>query len=837
MSKKIKILLCSALLSCNFVLSVSAVESGADEAFENKIEVRDSLNPESLKTYNKSKDINFNIVTGRDRYETSINISKKTFHSSRYLVLVNGDKYPDSISSIAVSAKLEAPIILTRGQELEEDIKKEIERLGVEKIYIIGGSNSVSDNMERELKELKEDKIEVERFSGQNRYETNRKVVDEVFNQEFDKCVFASGENFADSISIASYVHKERIPILLIADCEEKNDFEYIAEKKIRDSLVIGGEKAVSKEDFNRLENPKRYSGMNRYETSEIINRTFFKGKSNLTMTTGDSFADALSGAPYAVKNNSNLVLYNRNPKTYPSVESYETINVVGGSLAQKIKDLVQGKILYNDDYIKYADLLLKNKIAKEANRDEFFVFDGDFKKAYSENRTDQRRIYGFFFLNDLTNAYNDTGKREYIRAGIEYIKAFESQNKFDLSSMMWHDETAGRRLNYYLNFYKSGYNVMTAGELDLLKEKMSDIANKIAYTNFWAGINNHGMFQDLALLYYADDFEDKAMYRLAARRLETYFEKCFDKDGVHLENSPEYHFVILGELKHVIDDVDKNVFKDYNHLYKTYKNSEEFSRAIILPSGYLPNIGDTKTEKINLSDYYDIDSNKEKFSGRKTFYDAGYDIVKNNQSYLLFRAGYKNDVHHHNDDLSIWLYKNGNIITEVGSFGYEYSNPYADYSTSFEAHNNLVVDGKNIARGKDVVLEESSADNIMKGVSNRIENIKFEREVEYNSDLTNIKISDNIKAFDKKEHTYELRFHLDPSIKAEVVSDSSGKKSIQLFRGNILIGQVKVDKGDLSIINDVYFPYYYAKPETTDVIYIKLRAKDTSIETNIELK
>src|SRR5699024_6034716 len=105
------------------------------------------------------------------------------------------------------------------------------------------------------------------------------------------------------------------------------------------------------------------------------------------------------------------------------------------------------------------------------------------------------------------------------------------------------------------------------------------------------------------------------------------------------------------------------------------------------------------------------------------------------------------------------------------------------------------------------------------------------------NSDLTNIKISDNIKALDKKEHTYELRFHLDPSIKAEIVSDSSGKKSIQLFRGNILIGQVKVDKGDLSIINDVYFPYYYAKPETTDVVHIKLRAKDTSIETNIELK
>ena len=70
-----------------------------------------------------------------------------------------------------------------------------------------------------------------------------------------------------------------------------------------------------SRDHFDKLENPNRYSGMNRYETSEIINRTFFKGKSNLTMTTGDSFADALSGAPYAVKNNSNLVLYNRNPK------------------------------------------------------------------------------------------------------------------------------------------------------------------------------------------------------------------------------------------------------------------------------------------------------------------------------------------------------------------------------------------------------------------------------------------------------------------------------------------------------------------------------------------
>ncbi|MEG0250017.1 MAG: cell wall-binding repeat-containing protein [Peptostreptococcus sp.] len=834
MNKKTSILLCSVLLSSNLMLSTSSAETNVDQESKSEMEVRDSLDPESIKTYNKTMNTNFNTITGKDRYETSVNISKKTFESSRYAIIVNGEKYPDSISSIPVAAKLEAPIILTRGVELEKEISEEIKRLGVENVYIIGGINSVSNKVE---KELKDEKIEVTRYSGQNRYDTNREVVDKIFDEEFDRCVFASGENFADSISIGSYVYKERLPILLISDCKEKNDFKYIEGKNIRESLVIGGEKAVSKEDFNKLENPRRYSGINRYETSEIVNRTFFKEKSTLTMTTGDNFADALSGVPYADKNNSNLVLYNRNPKTYPATESYETINVVGGSLAKKIKKVVQGKIVYNDDYIKYADLLLENKIAKDANINDFFVFDGDFKKASSENRTDQRRIYGFFFLNDLSNAYNDTGKREYIRKGIEYIKAFESQNKFDLSSMMWHDETVGRRLNYYLNFYKSGYNVMSASELDLLKKAMADMANRIAYTNFWAGINNHGMFQDLAILCYADEFGNKDMYRLAARRLETYFEECFDKDGVHLENSPEYHFVILGELKHVIDNVDKNAFKDYNHLYQTYKNSEAFSRAIILPNGYLPNIGDTKTEKINLNDYYAGDPNNEKIYGRSTFYDAGYDIVKNSESYLLFRAGYKNDVHHHNDDLSIWLYKNGNIITEVGSFGYEYSNPYADYSTSFEAHNNLVVDGKNVAKGRDVILQQAPSSNTMKGSSKRIQKVKFERQLDYNDNLTNVKITDKIESLDKKEHKYELRFHLDPEIRAEIVTNSDGEKLVQLYRRNTSIGQIKVNTGDISVIKDVYFPYYYAQPEATDVVHIELNAKDANIETNIELK
>ncbi|MBC2575959.1 cell wall-binding repeat-containing protein [Peptostreptococcus canis] len=774
-----------------------------------------------------------NEIYGSNRVETSVAISNKAFEKSENAVIVSGNNYADSISSLPVSSFENCPILLTKGHKLENTIKNELKRLNVKKVSIIGGSKSVSEKV---ASDIKNEGIEVKRIYGINRYETNRKVLENYFSNKKNDAIFVSGENFADSISIGCYAHKNRIPIVLLPTKIDDNIKKYIIENDFKNNIIVGGKSSVNKE-YEKYIKAKRYYGKTRYETSFLINKELFSDSTKIFLTSGQDFADALSGVPYASLNDSNLVLYNRNPIKFSGIENYSEVNVIGGMLRAKInrnlnkKDLIAKKV-FNDDYIFSANKLIDKKISVLENADLYLHYDGSFKKFLNEKRSVQRRIFGFFFLNDLVNAYNDTKDRKYFDIGMKMIKEFETENASIDNSMVWHDETVARRLSYYLNFYSNFNQLMNAEQERLMENSMKKIANLISNTDFWAGNNNHGMFQDMACLEYGMLMGDKKIFDKAERRLIEYFLSTFDNDGVHLENSPEYHFVILKEYRNFINYMKDGNSPNYEKLLKRYEKTKYFSRAILLPDLNIPNIGDSKTMKIDLKDYYDdysLDEYNEKFE-RHRFLNSGYDIVKNKDSYLLLRAGYLKKYHHHDDDLSFWLYKNGNIITEAGAFGYEYSNPYAKYSKGFSAHNTLVVDGKNDSVGSDVKLGNTKYEDMLCGVTKRIKDIVFKRSIKFDNELSDISIIDDIHSMGGKKHNYKLYFHLDPAINP-VKEDNV----VKLFRDGEFIGQLKSDE-KINIIDDMYFPDYDRNIKNTKTIVIESYGSDKAIITKIIL-
>lgn len=259
-------------------------------------------------------------LAGNDRYETAIAVSKYGWTQSDYVVLANGQQFPDALCAAPLAKAVGAPILLTSGNELEASVKDEIARLKAKHVYIIGAYGAVSKDVEAAVTATGAD---VKRLGGSNRYETSVMVADElqtITKTPVSSVALVSGEGFADALSIAPVAAEEEMPILLTQKdtlSEEISKFLSDNNASIKDTYIIGGQGSVSDAVAKGASlNSLRLSGADRYETNSRV-LSWFKDKLKFDSVyvvegdgpTGNEFADALSGAALAVKTGSPIIL------------------------------------------------------------------------------------------------------------------------------------------------------------------------------------------------------------------------------------------------------------------------------------------------------------------------------------------------------------------------------------------------------------------------------------------------------------------------------------------------------------------------------------------------
>lgn len=93
-------------------------------------------------------------VSGKDRIETAVNISKKYYKSAKTVIVVRDDLYPDSLTATVLAKQLNAPILLTKTNSLDLRVKEEIKRLGAKEVIIVGGEGTISKSLEKSLRLL-----------------------------------------------------------------------------------------------------------------------------------------------------------------------------------------------------------------------------------------------------------------------------------------------------------------------------------------------------------------------------------------------------------------------------------------------------------------------------------------------------------------------------------------------------------------------------------------------------------------------------------------------------------------------------------------------------------
>lgn len=278
------------------------------------------VNADKQNTQQQEKSQQVTRISGKDRIQTSVEISKSAYTTSENVVLASGFNFADALSAGQLALAINAPLLLSSQNKLDSQTKNEIERLKAKKVYVVGGNNAISKTGVDTT--LKSKNIDITRLEGQDRYSTSQKVMEktkEIINPEY--LLIASGKNFPDALAATGFfVNHKSVMVLSDGVTYPQSNLQEIA---------IGGKNQLPLKGFKG----KRVSGKDRYETALEIAKLSFDKNNNAILASGQVFADSLSAVSLTKKHNAPIILTQSNSLT-ENAKRYlngKNVFIVGG--------------------------------------------------------------------------------------------------------------------------------------------------------------------------------------------------------------------------------------------------------------------------------------------------------------------------------------------------------------------------------------------------------------------------------------------------------------------------------------------------------------------------
>lgn len=156
---------------------------------------------------------------GRDRYETNFK-TVQNIQNPEGIIVASSEDFPDSLSAISLVRVTNYPLVLTSKNGLNSNLRNYASQSSIKNIIVVGGKAKCNKFENKNYIYLK----------GRDRYDTNSKVFD-TFKYTFEnpeRCVLASGENFADSLSACNVSLIKKCPIKLSRNVTSNNSEAYI---------------------------------------------------------------------------------------------------------------------------------------------------------------------------------------------------------------------------------------------------------------------------------------------------------------------------------------------------------------------------------------------------------------------------------------------------------------------------------------------------------------------------------------------------------------------------------------------------------------------------------
>lgn len=278
-------------------------------------------------------------ISGENRVQTAIEVSKKMFkEGTNKVVLANQDNYSDVLTAAPFAKANNASLLYVSSNSISKEVMSEIARLKAKEITIIGGEKSVDEGLKKELEKRN---FKVDRLSGADRYKTSAQIAAKLIDGKTTTLEIASGENYADALSLNNAAEKDKAPILLVrVNAIDKSVEDVIKSSKASLINIAGGEKSVSentKANIKKISKAtvNRMGGADRYETSILLAK-YSGAKEVVVVASGENFADALVAAPFSAKQKGAILLTNKdklrqNAEQFIKDTKFNKSYVIGG--------------------------------------------------------------------------------------------------------------------------------------------------------------------------------------------------------------------------------------------------------------------------------------------------------------------------------------------------------------------------------------------------------------------------------------------------------------------------------------------------------------------------
>ena len=300
-------------------------------------------------------------LTGSDRYETAVKISKEGWkNGSDKVVIINGDVSIDGIISTPLATTYNAPILLVEKNNVPNSVKSELKRLNPRDVIIIGDENAISKTTANQIKSTVN--ASQTRLNGSNRYETSLLIAKEIDKNHDVEKVYITNANGGevDALTIAAKAGQDKQPIILTdKNSITDNTYKWLKSEDLQNAYFIGGPQMISTNVINKVNDitkdnvtNNRVYGADRHETNANVIKKFYTDDEleAVLVAKSDVLVDALAAGPLAANLKSPILI---TPKTYVSAyhkdnleaKSANKVYKIGGGLTSKVMNSIASSL------------------------------------------------------------------------------------------------------------------------------------------------------------------------------------------------------------------------------------------------------------------------------------------------------------------------------------------------------------------------------------------------------------------------------------------------------------------------------------------------------------
>lgn len=336
--------------------------------------------------------------------------------------------------------------------------------------------------------------------------------------------------------------------------------------------------------------------------------------------------------------------------------------------------------------------------------------------------------FYGLRYTSNLLWAWETTGQAAYRDRLLEILDSFadyDAVRGFDRTRFD-NNHAAAYRAMILVNTYRKleAESVLPAPLATKLRASLQRLGVFLANAAHFEADFNHGFNEGAGLLLIAKNFPELdaggAWRATAIARLQQMLATNLDADGVEVENSPFYHYYVMGLVSQIAAwsaTWEPGLAAAYSD---ARRRMVHHAAAIVQPDGFLPMLGATATTNVPGQDpavYGPLTSLDANFAwvfsrgatgttppaGVELFPVSGLFVLRSatpaapafeRRTFLTFDSGLYRTDHSHLDALSLTYYSWGRpLLIDSGLFTYDAGEDF-DYFHGTRAHNTVVVDG-----------------------------------------------------------------------------------------------------------------------------------------------